>query len=265
MDYSPSVARTAPKITPEALESISGASLVLISQGIGHGYDLARHFAPDGSLGAVLTHSRPVVYRAIKQLESMDLVTSSEAVGVRGQLKWTLTCTPAGRRVAREWLTSPVEHLRDIRSDFLVRVLLLERAGDDTRDFVRAQRAALNDRTTPILANTGRDAVSLWRREQARAALRFLDELEGTVTPRDETPPSPLNLSARNQLHATVAAVKHGDILSSVRLDIDENQSMTSTITREAVDSLRLAPGTRVVALCKATDVMIAADQSMIA
>jgi PadR family transcriptional regulator AphA len=244
---------------------VSGASLVLVSQGVGHGYDVARHFAPEGSLGAVLTHSRPVVYRAIKQLESMGLITSSEAVGVRGQLKWTLACTAAGRRAAREWLTSPVEHLRDMRSEFFVRLLLMQHAGENMRDFVRAQRAALEPRTTSLLANTGRDPVSLWRREQARAALRFLDEFEGVIAPHDETSPSPMNLSARNQLRATVVSVKHGDILSSVRLDIDSDQAMTSTITREAVDSLRLAPGTRVVALCKATDVMIAVDQSMIA
>ena len=264
MDYSRAMTSTASK-SAEQLDSVSGASLVLISQGIGHGYDLARHFAPDGSLGAVLTHSRPVVYRAIKQLESMGLVASSEAVGVRGQLKWTLTCTAAGRRAAREWLTSPVDHLRDMRSEFLVRVLLLQRTGDDTREFVRAQRSALNERTAHILATASRDAVSLWRREQSRAVLRFLDELEGTLTPQDDMPASPMSLSARNQLQATVVAVKHGDILSSVRLDIDAHQSMTSTITREAVDSLRLAPGVRVVALCKATDVMIATDQSMIA
>jgi len=255
------MARSPSRSSTQLPDSVCGASLVLVSQGVGHGYDLARHFAPDGSLGAVLTHSRPVVYRAIKQLESMGLVTSSEAVGVRGQLKWTLTCTGAGRRAAREWLTNPVEHLRDMRSDFLVRVLLLQRAGEDTREFVRIQRAALETRTNHILANTNRDAVSLWRREQARAALRFLDELEGIVTAHEVVPASPMTLSARNQLHATVVAVKHGDILSSVRLDIDSNQSMTSTITREAVDSLRLAPGARVVALCKATDVMIATDQ----
>lgn len=257
--------RRQPAARTEALDTVSGASLVLVSQGVGHGYDVARHFAPEGSLGAVLTHSRPVVYRAIKQLESMGLVTSSEAVGVRGQLKWTLACTAAGRRAAREWLTSPVQHLRDMRSEFFVRLLLMQRAGEDTRDFVRAQRAALEPRTTSLLANTGRDPVSLWRREQARAALRFLDEFEGVIAPHDETSPSPMNLSARNQLLATVVSVKHGDILSSVRLDIDGDQAMTSTITREAVDSLRLAPGTRVVALCKATDVMIAVDQSMIA
>jgi PadR family transcriptional regulator AphA len=257
--------RRRPAAPTETLDAVGGSSLVLISQGVGHGYDVARHFAPDGSLGAVLTHSRPVVYRAIKQLESMGLITSSEAVGVRGQLKWTLACTATGRRTAREWLTSPVTNLRDMRSEFFVRLLLMQRAGEDTRDFVSAQRIALEPRTTSLLANPNRDPVSLWRREQARAVLRFLDEFEGVITPHDEISPSPMNLSARNQLHATVVSVKHGDILSSVRLDIDRDQAMTSTITREAVDSLRLAPGTRVVALCKATDVMIAVDQSTIA
>jgi molybdopterin-binding protein len=257
--------RRRPAAPTETLDAVGGASLVLISQGVGHGYDVARHFATDGSLGAVLTHSRPVVYRAIKQLESMGLITSSEAVGVRGQLKWTLACTAKGRRTAREWLTSPVTHLRDMRSEFFVRLLLMQRAGEDTRDFVSAQRIALEPRTTSLLANPNRDPVSLWRREQARAVLRFLDEFEGVITPHDEISPSPMNLSARNQLHATVVSAKHGDILSSVRLDIDRDQAMTSTITREAVDSLRLAPGTRVVALCKATDVMIAVDQSTIA
>jgi len=248
-----------------SLDPIAGSCLVLVSQGVGHGYDVARHFAPDGLLGNVLTLSRPVVYRAIKQLEAADLVEASEAVGVRGQLKWTLVCTPRGKKAARQWLQSPVEHLRDMRSEFLVKFLLMQRAGVDTAEFVRSQRDALEERTSGLIASTGRDVVSLWRREQARAALRFLDELEGAVTPRDEATPSRLNLSARNQLRATVAAVRHGDILSSVRLDIDAGQSMTSTITREAVDSLKLAPGARVVALCKATDVMIASDQSTIA
>ncbi len=247
------------------LDSIAGACLVLVSQGVGHGYDVARHFAPDGFLGGVLTLSRPVVYRAIKHLEASGLIESSEALGVRGQLKWTLACTASGRNAARAWLESPVDHLRDMRSEFLVKFLLLQRAGGDTVGFVRSQRVALERRTSDLIASTGRDAITLWRREQARAAVRFLDELEGVVTPRDEVRSAPLNLSARNQLHATVVSVKHGDILSSVRINIDTNQSMTSTITREAVDSLKLAPGARVVALCKATDVMIATDQSTIA
>lgn len=249
----------------EPLDVVAGASLVLISLGVDHGYDIARHFAPDGSLGAVLTHSRPVVYRAIKQLEAAGLITTKESVGVRGQLKWTLACTTFGRRTAGTWLTTPVDHLRDMRTEFLVRLLLHQQAGDDPRDFIRAQRTALLSVIDGLIGDMNRDVVALWRREQARAAQRFLDELEGVVTPHHDLPVGPVNLSARNQLHATVVAVKHGDILSSVRLDIDARQQMTSTITREAVDALRLAPGTRVVALCKATDVLIAAGQSTMA
>lgn len=254
-----------PDKRPDSLDSITGACLVLVSQGVGHGYDVARHFAPDGVLGSVLTLSRPVVYRAIKHLEALGLIESSEALGVRGQLKWTLACTASGGKAARTWLESPVGHLRDMRSEFLVKFLLLQRAGADTIGFVRSQRVALEKRTSNLVANTEHDAVTLWRREQARAAVRFLDELEGAVAPHDEVRSAPLNLSARNQLRATVVSVRHGDILSSVRINIDTNQSMTSTITREAVDSLKLAPGARVVALCKATDVMIATDQSTIA
>ncbi|MBU3703531.1 MAG: hypothetical protein FGM42_04060 [Ilumatobacteraceae bacterium] len=247
------------------LDAVAGSSLVLIARGVGHGYDVARHFAPSGSLGSVLTLSRPVVYRAIKTLEAKGLVVSSESVGVRGQLKWTLTCTPQGRRSALSWLNSPVEHLREMRTDFLLRYLLMQSGGGDTAEFIRLQRAALEEVTTGLIAGASRDAVALWRREQARAALRFLDELEGTLALRTEAGTPQVSLSARNQLRATVVSVKHGDILSSVKLRIDADQAMTSTITHEATDALRLAPGTKVVALCKATDVMIATDQSMIA
>ncbi len=249
----------------EELDAVAGSSLVLIARGASHGYDVARHFASNGLLGSVLTLSRPVVYRAIKLLESKGLVVSSESVGVRGQLKWTLTCTPLGRRTAEAWLKSPVEHLREMRTEFLLRFLLLESAGADTAGFIRSQRNALEEVTSGLIAGQSRDAVALWRREQARAALRFLDELESGTSLRDGSAAPPVNLSARNQLRATVVSVKHGDILSSVRLDVEAGQSMTSTITHEATDALRLAPGTKVIALCKATDVMIAVDQSTIA
>ena len=247
------------------LDVITGACVVLVHRGVGHGYDVARHFAPDGSLGAVLTLSRPVVYRAVKSLESAGLVESVESVGARGQLKWELTCTERGTTAAENWMNSPVTHLRDMRPEFLVKFLLLGESEKLRAQFVRRQRVVLEPIISTLLANRATDAISLWRREQARAAMRFLDELEGSSTPTAIDDAKPIELSARNQLRATVKSVKHGDILSSVRIEVKPNQMMTSTITREAVDELRLAPGTNVIALCKATDVMIGIDQSTIA
>lgn len=245
-------------------DTLGGACLVLVKNGASHGYDLARQFAVDGLLGSVLTLSRPVVYRTVKSLIADGLVESTETVGVRGQLKWQLACTSKGNSAANKWLHSPVEHLRDMRTDFLVKYLLAERYDADLTGLVRRQREALEPVVNQLLANGRSDAVSMWRREQARAAMRFLDELEGGRPAPQSTPTPHIGLSARNQLDARVVSVKHGDILSSVRIELEPGQSMTSTITREAVDELRLAPGTPVVALCKATDVMIATDQSMI-
>jgi molybdate transport system regulatory protein len=104
----------------------------------------------------------------------------------------------------------------------------------------------------------------MWRREQARAVARFLDELAGEELPassnadREDT----LRLSARNQLRAKVISVKHGGVLSTVKLELDPGQTMTATITREATNALALAPGTKVLGLCKATDVLVARPQT---
>ena len=115
-----------------------------------------------------------------------------------------------------------------------------------------------------LLANPSRSAVAIWRREQARAVARFLDELAGEEAPstnnadREDT----LQLSARNQLRAKVISVKHGGVLSTVKLELDPGQTMTATITREATNALALAPGTEVLGLCKATDVLVARSLS---
>jgi molybdopterin-binding protein len=83
--------------------------------------------------------------------------------------------------------------------------------------------------------------------------------LEGVVTASDiEDLDDDIVVSARNQLRGEVVSVTHGGVLSSVKMEIASGQVMTATITREATDQLRLAPGSTVTALCKATDVMLA-------
>ena len=235
------------------------ASLALVSLGVEHGYRLAQHFEPTSRVGEVLTLSRPVVYRALKTLESARLVTATETTGGRGQLKRLLRCTPQGQRHASEWLASPVTHIRDIRTALLLKLVIGDLHGLDATTLVERQRDTLQPIVGSLLAGDERDAVSLWRREQARSAMRFLDELQGIDRrPTRETDNDAITISARNQLRAVVTSVKHGDILSSVHLSLDPDQTVTATITREATESLQLAPGSPVTALFKATDVMVA-------
>lgn len=240
------------------LDLVEGACLTLILHGTSHGYQLAKQFEANTMLGEVLTLSRPVVYRAIKTLEEHRLIRSIESTGLRGQLKWKLKCTPDGERSSKQWLAEPVLHLRDLRSEFLVKILLTQITKASTARLIKLQRQTLEAVTKLLLADSAPTAVAIWRREQARASLRFLDELDGASQTPSIDSKKQFQVSARNQLRAKISKVKHGDTLSTVYLSLEPNQTMTSTITREATQDLSLAPGSQVVALFKATDVMIA-------
>lgn len=68
-----------------------------------------------------------------------------------------------------------------------------------------------------------------------------------------------MRISARNQLHATVINVSRGASIANVELDVG-GQRVVASITVEAVDELGVGEGTEVIAVIKASDVMIATD-----
>ena len=67
-----------------------------------------------------------------------------------------------------------------------------------------------------------------------------------------------MKISARNQLQGRVVEVRKGSTTAHVRIDIGNGVTVTSSITNEAVDDLRLAVGDRAIAVIKASDVMVA-------
>jgi molybdopterin-binding protein len=64
-------------------------------------------------------------------------------------------------------------------------------------------------------------------------------------------------LSARNQLVGRVVEVRKGQTTAHVKVDLGNGVIVTASITNEAVDDLRLANDDKVVAVIKASDVMI--------
>ena len=69
-----------------------------------------------------------------------------------------------------------------------------------------------------------------------------------------------MQLSARNQLHATVDTVMHGEVMSTVRVTLPDGQHITAAITKDAADDLAFAPGDAVIVVVKATEVMLGKD-----
>src|SRR5262245_31658387 len=64
-------------------------------------------------------------------------------------------------------------------------------------------------------------------------------------------------LSARNQLRGTVVAVRGGGVLGEVVVRLGDGQEITSIITRRSIENLGLRRGQEVVAVIKATEVML--------
>jgi molybdopterin-binding protein len=68
-----------------------------------------------------------------------------------------------------------------------------------------------------------------------------------------------MKLSARNQLRGTVRSINRGSAIANVEVDV-QGQRVVASITVEAVDSLGIVEGDDVIAVIKASDVMIAKD-----
>jgi molybdopterin-binding protein len=69
-----------------------------------------------------------------------------------------------------------------------------------------------------------------------------------------------LKISARNHLEGEVASVEKGEVGAMVKIKISAPCIITSFITREAVDDLKIRKGDRAIAVIKATEVMVSKD-----
>jgi molybdopterin-binding protein len=64
-------------------------------------------------------------------------------------------------------------------------------------------------------------------------------------------------ISARNQLVGRVVGVQKGQTTAHVKIAIGNGVIVTASITNEAVDDLNLLEDDKVVAIIKASDVMV--------
>jgi molybdate transport system regulatory protein len=69
-----------------------------------------------------------------------------------------------------------------------------------------------------------------------------------------------LQTSARNQFRGTVTSLKLGGVMADVTIDIGNGRTMSAVITRESAERLGLAEGKEVIAMVKATEVIVATE-----
>jgi PadR family transcriptional regulator AphA len=165
------------------------ACLGILAQGPTHGFAVATRLKPTGDIGRVWTMSRPLTYRALDQLVVKACARAvGEEPGIAGGNRTILAITRRGTARLREWLATPVDHLRDLRSALLLKLVLADLVGVETAGLIEAQRARVTELAQALGEPDPGDVVALWRDESAQAAARFLERLGG-ATPSG--PPSP--------------------------------------------------------------------------
>lgn len=143
-----------------------------------HGFAVAARLAPEADIGRIWSLSRALTYRSLEQLTVRGLIEPiGEEPGIAGGNRTILAATRRGRAQFRRWLHTPVEHLRDLRSELLLKIVLAAENGIDVTDTVDAQRERITGFLTALDDSDSADVVQRWRHEFALGALRFLERL----------------------------------------------------------------------------------------
>ena len=153
------------------------AVLGLLAERPRHGYDIAAELKAGEPVGDAWRVSRALVYRALERLEDLGLVEPKHTEpGEGGPPRTVWRPTRRGRTRVAAWLEEPVTHLRDVRSAFLLKLVLLRRLRRAPDELIRRQREVFAEVFTQPEPPAD-DPVRAWRHESAQAVATFLDRL----------------------------------------------------------------------------------------
>ena len=167
--------------------------LCLLAAGDSHGYELKSRL--EATTADTWRINIGQIYTTLQRLERDGLASRSETDG--GRVVYSLT--GAGRRVASEWMASPVDLAAAGRDEISLKILVALRSGvDDPRRVVERQRgstmALLQDytRLKPDEADEADEIGWLLHLDRlifsAEAELRWLDRVESRLESMAEPP-----------------------------------------------------------------------------
>jgi DNA-binding PadR family transcriptional regulator len=155
-----------------------------LDQAPSHGYDLLRHFNEGGDLAGVVRFEQPTLYATLKELAGRGLIAGhEEREGLRPP-RTVYALTPAGNDQLDRWLEAPVQRLREVRLDFLLKVYFTrKRRPASVRDLVDRQIAVchrylsdLEGRAAGAAPESFPYLVTQSKLSAARATLAWLQE-----------------------------------------------------------------------------------------
>lgn len=152
--------------------------LALVTHKPRHGWALYEELAPTGEIGRAWTLSRQLVYRAIDSLEDEALVRRAAPKDGGGADKVVVSPTALGKRVVNAWLEEPVAHLRDVRTELVVKIMLRNKFDLPLQLFIERQEQEFESLIHSIKKSATLSPIDMWRIESANAVSRYLKQVK---------------------------------------------------------------------------------------
>jgi PadR family transcriptional regulator AphA len=156
------------------------AVLGLLAEGPAHGFAISRTLSPTGDVGRFFAVRRPLVYRALDRLVDLGYARPmTTEKGTAGPDRTIVGITSAGSRRLTRWLAEPVERIRDLRIEFLLKLTLLLRSQRSPSDLIQSQLQAFEPTLAELegMRTAEVDHIELWRLNTSAAAISYLEDL----------------------------------------------------------------------------------------
>lgn len=66
-----------------------------------------------------------------------------------------------------------------------------------------------------------------------------------------------MEISARNKMNGKITDIKTGEVMASVKIQVEEPGEITALITKESVENLGLKEGDDATAIIKSTEIIV--------
>ncbi|HSN94266.1 MAG TPA: PadR family transcriptional regulator [Anaerolineaceae bacterium] len=164
--------------------------LALLVPGPKHGYDIYKEMEAWTGLDEVWKLKQSMLYAEINKLEKLGFIASSPPDLQFSPPRVNHVITSEGRIALDVWLATPVERPREIRPEFLTKLLVAARFGCEcTQNLLDLQKAKVqqwlnveNSQTTPSKAQQPELGMILsFRGHWLRHVSEWLDECQAMV------------------------------------------------------------------------------------
>lgn len=156
--------------------------LGILTLGEAHGYDICRRLHK--GIGPIWKLGKSQVYALLSRLERDGLVAHERMGQENLPARNMFRITPTGEEAFREWLDAPVNHVRDMRLEFLTKLWFARQADPDhERTLIEQQLAVCGEKVKRLedleaSCSTEIESRSIgFRLTIVRAAISWLEEL----------------------------------------------------------------------------------------